>query len=144
MSIAVQVHAPRRCAQLVLLPEPLPPPMPRTRAECRDGARPCPHQQCEHHLADTAPQGPGLPSCVLDVAEQGGLTLDEVGQILGVSRERVRQIETAALRSARATAEAMGHDLQDLLPPPAPVGPWPERSRAPRRDWSTVKRKRAR
>ena len=98
----------------------------------------------EHHLADTAPQGPGLPSCVLDVAEQGGLTLDEVGQILGVSRERVRQIETAALRSARATAEAMGHDLQDLLPPPAPVGPWPERSRAPRRDWSTVKRKRAR
>lgn len=40
-------------------------------------------------------------SCVLDVAALGGLTLEEVGDILGVTRERVRQIEHIALRKLK-------------------------------------------
>jgi hypothetical protein len=36
-------------------------------------------------------------SCALDIAERGGMTLEEIGSIIGVSRERVRQIEEAAL-----------------------------------------------
>jgi hypothetical protein len=40
---------------------------------------------------------PKNKSCVLDIAEYGGLTLEEVGQILDITRERVRQIQVAAL-----------------------------------------------
>lgn len=38
-----------------------------------------------------------LPTCALDVAEQGEHTLDAVGEPLGITRERVRQVETRAL-----------------------------------------------
>jgi DNA-directed RNA polymerase sigma subunit (sigma70/sigma32) len=37
-------------------------------------------------------------SCVLDVADNGGITLEEVGELLGVTRERIRQIEAVAIR----------------------------------------------
>lgn len=36
-------------------------------------------------------------TCALDVAEHGGLTLDAVGSLLGVTRERIRQIEAEAM-----------------------------------------------
>ncbi len=36
-------------------------------------------------------------TCVLDVAAGGGKTLEEIGEVMGVHRERVRQIESAAL-----------------------------------------------
>jgi hypothetical protein len=40
-----------------------------------------------------------LPStCALDVAERGGQSLEEVGSLLNITRERARQIEVAALR----------------------------------------------
>jgi len=41
------------------------------------------------------------PSCALDVAEDGPKTLAQVGEILGVTRERVRQIEEMAIAKAR-------------------------------------------
>jgi DNA-directed RNA polymerase sigma subunit (sigma70/sigma32) len=44
------------------------------------------------------PEGSSTESCVLDVADRGGATLDQVGQILGITRERIRQIEAKALR----------------------------------------------
>lgn len=40
-------------------------------------------------------------TCSLDVADEGEHTLDEIGKILGVTRERVRQIETKALMKLR-------------------------------------------
>jgi len=47
-------------------------------------------------------------SCVLDVASQGPLTLDEVGHSLDVSRERIRQLEVKALADLHARAESAG------------------------------------
>jgi hypothetical protein len=37
-------------------------------------------------------------SCSLDVAERGPWTLDEIGKIFNITRERIRQIEAKALR----------------------------------------------
>jgi len=68
---------------------------PKTRGDCLPGgmneSRPCKQSWCKWHLSSEK------ASCVLDVADEGA-TLDEVGDIFGVSRERVRQIEEIALR----------------------------------------------
>ena len=91
------------------------PPMverPRTRSECEAGLRPCPFIGCKFHLwSDVAKSGgliiarPSIPpeemgeSCVLDLAGRGGMTLQEVGIVMNITRERVRQIEEEALAS---------------------------------------------
>jgi hypothetical protein len=41
---------------------------------------------------------PPTESCALDVAERGGITLEEVGSMMNVSRERIRQVEELALK----------------------------------------------
>jgi hypothetical protein len=88
---------------------------PTTRAQCRSGPRPCPWVSCRHHLlTDVSTFGAlklnfpdrdldELPAtCALDVAERGGLPLEEVGALLNVTRERARQIEVEALRKILA------------------------------------------
>jgi DNA-directed RNA polymerase sigma subunit (sigma70/sigma32) len=51
-------------------------------------------------------------TCALDVADRGGVTLEEVGGWLNLTRERVRQLEVHALGSKRGFSEAA--DLMDL------------------------------
>jgi len=92
---------------------------PKTRADCVDGVRPCPYVSCAYHLyLDASRTGaiklnfPDLEvwelgeSCALDVAAFGGCKLEEVGAMLNLTRERVRQIEVKGLakleRSKRA------------------------------------------
>lgn len=88
---------------------------PRTRAECEGGFRPCPFVSCRYHLyLDVTPPGnlrlnfPALEpwelrhSCALDIADEGGSTLAQVGEALQVTRERIRQLEGIALRKLRA------------------------------------------
>lgn len=43
------------------------------------------------------------------------MTLEQVGQELGVTRERVRQIEAAALAKLRATCEALDIEPGDVI-----------------------------
>jgi DNA-directed RNA polymerase sigma subunit (sigma70/sigma32) len=38
-----------------------------------------------------------IESCALDIADRGGTTLENVGEMTGLTRERIRQIETRAL-----------------------------------------------
>ena len=90
---------------------------PQTRGECKDGPRPCPFVRCRHHLyldvnPDTGSIKLNFPhlevgemehTCSLDVAERGGMTLEEVGHILNLTRERVRQVEVAGLEKLRET-----------------------------------------
>jgi hypothetical protein len=83
---------------------------PRTRADCADGPRPCLLVSCKHHLyLDVSPRTGAIKlnypdlepdqmseSCVLDVADRGGATLERVAEIANLTRERVRQIEVDA------------------------------------------------
>lgn len=82
---------------------------PRTRGECPE-VRPCPLIGCRHNLwCDVKANGrvtvrdrdlepwDAEDSCALDLAELGGMTLDEVGAVMSITRERVRQLEQSAL-----------------------------------------------
>jgi len=85
---------------------------PRVRRECRDGLRPCPFVSCKYHLyLDVNPETHSIKqnfphkevweleeTCALDVAERGGLTLEEVGDLMNLTRERIRQMEALGVQ----------------------------------------------
>ena len=97
------------------------PDLPKSRHECVDGPRPCPHVACRHHLyLDVSPKTGAIKlnfpdlevwelevSCALDVADMGGITLEDVGVIMNLTRERIRQLELKALARLEA--------LRDML-----------------------------
>ena len=84
---------------------------PKARGECANVARPCPYVSCKYHLyIDVNPATGSIKinfpdlevwelqhSCALDVAQTGGITLEEVGEILNLTRERIRQVEVRGL-----------------------------------------------
>jgi hypothetical protein len=88
---------------------------PTTRGECANVSRPCPYVSCKYHLyIDVNPRTGAIKvnfpdaevwelehSCALDVAGQGGITLEEVGEILYLTRERIRQVEVRGLIKVR-------------------------------------------
>ena len=96
---------------------------PKTRADCVNGQRPCLFVSCKHNLyLDVNPETGSVKlnfpdkeitelqyTCALDVAEKGGITLEEVGEIMNLTRERIRQVETQGLLKLReATDDGMG------------------------------------
>ena len=100
-----------------LLPESQHRQLPATRGECEQGERPCPYVTCRWNLyLDVHPRTGNIrrnfpdlepnemrESCVLDVADRGGETLERMGEILNLTRERVRQISETAM--ARASVQ---------------------------------------
>jgi hypothetical protein len=94
-----------------LLYPPVDEPRPSMRSECRGEARPCPWVACKYHLyLDVNPETGSIKlnfpdlepwdlpeTCALDVAERGGITLEEVGEIMNLTRERIRQVEVRGL-----------------------------------------------
>lgn len=111
--------------RLHLLPE-----LPKTRADCKDGPRPCMLFRCSMNLwLDVNPESGSIKlnfpdmepaeleyTCALDVADRyrsvGGTTLEHVGLLAGITLERTRQIETDALRDLhlKLTGERRGDD----------------------------------
>lgn len=93
-------------------------PPPRTRGDCLAGGpnevRPCGWITCKWYIHRV--MSGAKHSCVLDVADQGGVTLEEVGDIMGITRERVRQIEAKVLRRIKVKDAAYhGSTLKNLV-----------------------------
>ncbi|MDX2089301.1 MAG: sigma factor-like helix-turn-helix DNA-binding protein [Kofleriaceae bacterium] len=103
-------------------------PRPTSRAECREEMRPCPWVACKHHLyLDINPETGSIKinfpdlepwdlqhTCALDVAERGGITLEEVGEIMNLTRERIRQVEVRGLlklKMGSPSPDELGADL---------------------------------
>jgi hypothetical protein len=115
----------KRLAQLIVYPDDVGD-RPQSRAECQSMPRPCPYVSCSHHLyLDVNPVSGAIKlnfphlevwemqeTCALDVADRGGITLEEVGEILNLTRERIRQVEVRGLTRMR---DNTGIDLD--LPP---------------------------
>lgn len=96
---------------------------PTSREQCRGGIRPCPFVGCADHLITNYVMGKlrfeGLgrdatddevverlmempETCLRDVLERGeSLNLESIGEILGVTRERVRQVQASAIVAMR-------------------------------------------
>lgn len=90
---------------------------PTTRADCHKMPRPCLFVSCRHHLyLDINPYTGSVKfnfpdkevweleeTCSLDVAERGGITLEEIGDIMNLTRERIRQLELRGLAKLNDT-----------------------------------------
>lgn len=99
---------------------------PRTRAQCESAERPCPFVSCKHHLyLDVNPETGSIKlnfpdievwemqeTCAIDVAKRGGVTLEEVGEIMNLTRERIRQLEMSGLTKLQCADDVHGTDLR--------------------------------
>ena len=79
---------------------------PQTRGDCADVPRPCPYVSCKYNLYLDVESSHSyklnfpdmevwemVESCSLDIADRGGASMDEVGNIMNLTGERIRQIE---------------------------------------------------
>lgn len=101
---------------------------PRTREDCHKMSRPCLYVSCRHHLyldvnEETGSVKLNFPdkeiweleeTCALDVAENGGVTLEEAGLIMNLTRERIRQIEISGMRKLGISTGGEDH-LEGLI-----------------------------
>ena len=115
----------KRLSELLVYPDDVD--RPASRHECMTQMhRPCPFVSCSHHLyLDVNPETGAIKlnfphlevwemaeTCSLDVADRGGITLEEVGAILNLTRERIRQVEV------RGLAKIKDHTGDELGLPP--------------------------
>ncbi len=97
---------------------------PKTRGECPTG--PCPWVSCRYHLyLDVGRRGELVLNqpdkepdeleewCALDMAERGGMRLAEIGELLSVSREAVRQMEELAWKNMKPRAKRVARELEE-------------------------------
>lgn len=112
---------------------------PKKRGDCIDGQRPCPWYSCKYHLGldvhrngkmtvhiDPDELDEEAHTCALDIADQGGMLLGDLGAALGMSAERIRQIESRGLdlirsklkvdRSRRKQAHNLRHVVGETIP----------------------------
>ena len=89
-------------------------------------ASPCLYVSCRHHLyldvnPKTGSNKLNFPdkevwelgeSCALDVAERGGITLEEVGHIMNLTRERIRQVEVRGLEKLNGLSDEGDEGLE--------------------------------
>lgn len=94
---------------------------PKTRKDCDEVTRPCPWVACKYHLyLDVNPKTGSIKlnfpdiepwemtnSCVLDIADNGQVTLEDVGKIMNLTRERIRQLEASASSKIKTTKLAL-------------------------------------
>jgi hypothetical protein len=92
--------------------------------------RPCIWSGCRYHLyLDVKPNGsitlnfPDVDAedlellaetCALDVATEDGVTLERVGELVNLTRERVRQIEVSALAQVKRNAPRV-FDVEEFV-----------------------------
>ena len=100
---------------------------PKVRGDCVEGERPCPYVSCKYNLyVDVNPRTGSVKmnfpdkelwelaeTCALDVADRAGITLEEVGVIMNLTRERVRQLEMRGLAKLRVIADDEPRPLAD-------------------------------
>lgn len=94
---------------------------PKARSECLTMERPCLYVSCRYHLyLDVNPETGSVKmnfpdkeiweledTCALDVADRGGITLEEVGAIMNLTRERIRQVEVRGLEKLKEIPEGL-------------------------------------
>lgn len=97
---------------------------PKVRGDCIAGPRPCPWVGCRYHLyLDVNPENGSIKfnfphidpmelevSCSLDVTDEEGTTLDEVGAYMNLSRERIRQVEVQTVKKMKPLIESLVQD----------------------------------
>lgn len=88
---------------------------PKKRAECLRQKGPCLLVGCKYNIyLDVSPETGSIKfnypdkevwemaeTCSLNIADQGGVTLEAVGDLLNLTRERIRQVEVKALTKLR-------------------------------------------
>lgn len=93
---------------------------PQSRAECASVPRPCPFVSCRYHLyLDVSSRTGSIKlnfpdlevwemnrSCALDVADKGPLGAEELGEVMNLTRERIRQLQETGLAVLSERLEA--------------------------------------
>lgn len=73
--------------------------------------KPCNNKECRHNLLELyAPEQEITYTCVLDVVEDNpdGMTLEGIGDLLGISAEAVRQTQDRGIRRIKGEVKPVG------------------------------------